>query len=167
VQTYRERLSAPLTWWITALAFAFIWGWVFRIATNWPIAIVVAVCVAFAAFAAVWRYGSMTITVDSDGLRVGRAFVGTEHIGAVTPLDRAGYRNTLGPGANARAYLATRPYLDHGVVVTIDDATDPTPYWLVSSRHPAAFAAALTSDEAPPSKAVNDTNGDASRGEEA
>jgi hypothetical protein len=28
--------------------------------------------------------------------------------------------------------------------VTIDDPRDPTPYWLISSRHPRRLAAALT-----------------------
>lgn len=167
MKTYRERLSAPITWWLTALAFAFVWGWVFRIATNWPIAITVFVLVALAGCYAVWRYGSLLITVGPEGLRVGRAFVDPAHIGGATALDRAGYRTQLGTGADARAHLATRPYLDHGVVITIDDASDPTPYWLVSSRHPVAFAEALARPGSAPHEPVHDTNEEAPRGEEA
>lgn len=166
MKTYRERLSAPLSWWLAALAFAFVWGWLFLVATNWPIAITVAVLVAAAGIAIVARYGSLLITVGPEGLRVGRAFVDAEHIGGATALDRVGYRTRLGTGADARAYLATRPYLDHGVVVTIDDPSDPAPYWLVSSRHPVAFAAALARPGAAPDEPVHDTNGAAPRGEE-
>lgn len=159
--TYRERLTAPVSWWIAALAFALVWGWVFVVATNWTFAIVVTVLLTAAGFAAVWRYGSLLVEAGPDGLHVGRAFVESAHIGGATSLDRAAYRTQLGTGADARAYLATRPYLDHGVVVTIDDAADPAPYWLVSSRHPDALAASIDP------KNPNQTIGDTPRGEEA
>jgi hypothetical protein len=176
VTTYRERLTAPVSWWMAALGFAVVWAWIFRVATTWPIAITVGVLTALAGGAAVWRYGSMLISVTPEGLRVGRAFVEAAHVGTVTPLDHAGYRTQLGTGADARAHLATRPYLDHGVVVTIDDPSDPTPYWLVSSRHPAALAAALDPASAgttplgtpqPLTDHPHDTIGDTPRGEEA
>jgi len=165
VKPYRERLTAPASWWIAALGFAVVWGWVFLVVTTWPIAIVVTVLLAAAGFVAVWRYGSVLLTVDPDGLRVGHAFVETAHLGAATSLDRTAYRTRLGTGADARAYLVTRPYLDHGVAIEIVDPTDPAPYWLVSSRHPDALAAALASTA--PLSAVHDTIGDAPRGEEA
>lgn len=159
--TYRERLSAPLSWWIAALAFALVWAWVFVVSTTWAFAIVVGVVLTVAGFVAVWRYGSLLIEVGPDGLHVGRAFVETVHVGGAASLDRAAYRTRLGTGADARAFLATRPYLDHGVIVTIDDPADPAPYWLVSSRHPDALAAAL--DQNTP----NHTIGETPRGEEA
>lgn len=162
--TYRERLTAPLSWWIAALAFAAVWGWVFVVATTWTFGIIVTVALSAAGGYAVWRYGSVLVTVGPDGLHVGRAFIDPSHIGGATPLDRAAYRTRLGTGADARAYLVTRPYLDHGVVVTIDDPADPAPYWLVSSRHPEALATAVATT-AP--TAPHDTNGDAPRGEEA
>jgi hypothetical protein len=49
-----------------------------------------------------------------------------------------------GPEADARAYLLLRPYLKRTVRVTVRDDRDPAPYWLVSSRHPEALAAAVT-----------------------
>jgi hypothetical protein len=162
VTTYRERLTAPVSWWIAALGFAAVWGWVFLVATTWLIAGVVTALLAAAGFYAVWRYGSVVIEADADGLRVGRAFVERRHVGEVRALDRASYRTQLGTGADARAYLVTRPYLDHGVLVAIDDPADPAPYWLVSSRHPDAFATALA---APPVGAASDTNEEAPRGQ--
>lgn len=170
--TYRERLTAPVSWWAAALAFALVWGWVILIATNVTFAVVVTAVLAMIGGYAVHRYGSVVISVGPDGLRVGPASVGPEHVGAVRVLDRASYRTQLGTGADARAYLVTRPYLDHGVVVTIDDPTDPAPYWLVSSRHPEALAAALSpgapaAAPAPAPTAARDTNGDVHHGEEA
>lgn len=169
--TYRERLSAPVSWWLAALGFAAVWGWVFLVVLDWTAAIVVTVLVAAAGFVAVWRYGSVLVSVDADGLRVGSAAVGPRHIGAARPLDRAGYRTQLGTGADARAYLVTRPYLDHGVLVEIADPADPVPYWLISSRRPDALAAALgapVSTSTPGVLPANpDPNGDVPRGEEA
>ena len=49
----------------------------------------------------------------------------------------------LGVEADARAYLATRPYLKAAVKVPVSDPDDPAPYWLVGTRHPDRLAAAL------------------------
>ena len=46
-----------------------------------------------------------------------------------------------GRDADARAYLLLRPYLKRAVRVEITDPADPTPYWLVSTRHPDELAA--------------------------
>lgn len=164
--TYRERLTAPVSWWLAAVLFGVVWGWVMLVVTTWPIAITTTVLVAGAGLYLVWRYGSLLITVDAEGLRVGRASIDRPHMGAVQPLHRADYRLRLGTGADARGYLVTRPYLDRGVLVPIDDASDPTPYWLVSSRRPDALAAALGHTEDAPASPAPDPNGDARRGEE-
>jgi hypothetical protein len=62
----------------------------------------------------------------------------------VTPLDVEATRLTAGRDADARAYLLLRPYLKRSVRVEITDPADPTPYWLVATRHPTQLAAALT-----------------------
>jgi Protein of unknown function (DUF3093) len=36
-----------------------------------------------------------------------------------------------------------RPYIATAVEITLNDPDDPVPYWLVSSRRPRAFAAAV------------------------
>lgn len=164
--TYRERLTAPVSWWLAALVFGAVWGWIMLVATNWPIAITTGVVVAAAGLALVWRYGSVLIVAGPDGLRVGRASIDRAHLGAVEPLHRAAYRLRLGTGADARAHLMTRPYVDRGVLVPVEDDSDPAPYWLVSSRRPDALAAALGHTGSAPTSAVPDTNGDAPRGEE-
>lgn len=156
--SYRERLTAPISWWLAAIGFALVWGWVFFVVTTWPITITVTSILAVVGCYVVWRYGSVTISVDPEGLRVGQARIERRYIGGVESLDRAAYRNRLGVGADARAYLMTRPYLDHGVAVAIDDPADPTPYWLISSRDPEALAASI---------AATTANGDTHRVEEA
>ena len=66
-----------------------------------------------------------------------------QHLGPAEVLDPEATRRALGPGADARAFLVTRPYLKRAVRVPVTDPADPTPYWLVGSRHPDALAAAL------------------------
>jgi hypothetical protein len=168
VTIYRERLTAPLSWWIAAAVFAAVWGWVFLVVTTWPIAIAATAVVALGGFVAVSRYGAVLIEVGEEGLRVGRASLTSSAIGAVEPLHRSDYHRRLGTDADARAYLVTRPYLDRGVLVAVDDDSDPVPYWLVSSRQPDEFAAALgwTAPQTGNAPAVHDTNGESSRGEE-
>ncbi len=141
--TYTERLTAPISWWLTALAFAVVWGWILLVATTWPIAIATTIIVGLLSLYTAWRYGSIRIDVDSEALHAGAASLAVGHLGQVEILHRADYRNRLGVGADARAHLVTRPYLDRGVLVHVRDDTDPTPYWLISSRRPEALAAAL------------------------
>jgi hypothetical protein len=113
------------------------------VATNRPIAIGAAVIAAAVAGALVWSYGSVVVEAGADGLRVGTAHLPPAHVGDVEVLDPRGFREELGPRADARAWLRTRPYIDAGVRVAVADPADPTPYWLFSSRHPEAVAAAL------------------------
>ncbi len=143
VTIYRERLNAPISWWLGAIGFGVVWGWILLVVTSWPVAIAVTVLVAALSLFGVARYGSVEISVTGDGLRVGRAVLDRPHLGTVEMLNRAAYRARMGTEADVRAYLVTRPYLDRGVLVMVDDDRDPAPYWLLSSRRPEALAAAL------------------------
>jgi hypothetical protein len=141
---YAERLSVPLRWWVQGTML---------VATLW-LAVVVAVPVAVAAVVAVvsggllaagfLAYGAARVEVGGGELRAGRAHIPTTYVGTVTPLDKDETRLTAGRDADARAYLLLRPYLRRAVKVEITDPADPTPYWLVSTRHPRQLAAALT-----------------------
>lgn len=143
MEDYRERLTAPPSWWVAALIFGGICGWIMVVATNptWGLA---AAAVAFGAAASlVIAYGSLAIRAGADGLHVGAAFLSREFIGKVSALDRVDFRTNIGPDVDARAWLRTRPYVDGGVRVDVTDPADPTPYWLVSCRRPEAVVAAL------------------------
>ena len=143
MDTYRERLIAPLSWWLVAVAFGLVCGWLMLVATNQAIAVGTAVVATAVAAGLVWGYGSVVVQADPHGLRVGAAHLPPAHIGAVEALDPRGFRERLGPDADARAWLRTRPYIEAGVRVEVADTTDPAPYWLISSRRPQALAAAL------------------------
>ncbi|CAN5282469.1 DUF3093 domain-containing protein [soil metagenome] len=140
---YRERLHVPLRWWVQGTML---------IATLW-LALVVAipgliawgVTAGFLALLAACfaSYGGTEVSVVDGELRVGRAHIEARHLGVVAALDAEQARRTAGVEADARAYLVLRPYLDRAVRVGIDDPADPAPYWLISTRHPDALAAAI------------------------
>ena len=44
---------------------------------------------------------------------------------------------------DARAYLLIRGWVDPVLRVEVVDSDDPTPYWLLSTRHPESIAAAI------------------------
>ena len=52
------------------------------------------------------------------------------------------------------------------MLIPLADDSDPTPYWLVSSRRPDALAAALGHTEKAPATPAHDPNGETPRGEE-
>lgn len=160
VSVYRERLTAPLSWWVAVIAFGLVWGWVMLVATTTAIAIGAAAFATVLAGSLVWAYGSLALTAGPDGLRVGSAHLTGDAIGDVTQLDSRALRQWLGPHADARAWLRTRPYIDTAVLVEVVDDSDPTPYWLVSSRRPEAVVLALRQTE--PTR----TNGEVNGGEE-
>jgi hypothetical protein len=82
----------------------------------------------------------------ADGhLSAGRARMPVSIVSAVEVLDAEQMRLARGRGLDARAYLCLRGWLPVGVKIFLDDPEDPTPYWLVSSRRPEAFATAVSS----------------------
>jgi len=46
-------------------------------------------------------------------------------------------RRVVGREGDPQAFVSIRPWIGPGVQLWLDDADDPTPYWVVSTRHPA------------------------------
>ncbi len=143
MQTRRERLLAPPSWWCAAAAFAVAWGWVALVVSDATAAVVTTVAVALVVGVVLGAWGAAVVEAGPHGLRVGRVHLEAAHVGRVRALDAATTREVLGPRADARAWLHVRPYVAAALLVEVDDPDDPTPYWVVSSRDPAALAAAL------------------------
>lgn len=140
---YRERLHVPLRWWVQATMFlATVWlaltvampGWLAWGASG---ALLLGVYGIFS-----WL-GSPEIEVRDGVLHAGAARIPLSDIGTVEALDKDATRRVHGIEADARAFLLTRPYIARAVKVEVTDPGDPTPYWLLSSRHPRQLAAAL------------------------
>lgn len=140
---YRERLTVPIAWWVLSGLFAFsmLLAFGFYLGPVWGVGTAVA---SFAIMAAVFAAAAVGVTVDREALQVGRARIELRYLAGAQALDAAATRRRRGPAADARAFLVLRPYLATACEVTLDDAADPAPYWLVSTRRPRALAAALT-----------------------
>ena len=140
---YDERLGVPLRWWALATMFLASVLLAFLVATPLWLALLTTGALALATIALLVGYGTARISVRDGVLTAGRARIATGHLGAVTPLDAESAHRLAGRDADARAFLLLRPYVRPAVRVDIADPADPTPYWLVSTRHPARLVAAL------------------------
>lgn len=141
--TYHERLGVPLRWWAQGtMAVAILWLTVV-VAVPGPTAWIVTGLALVLLAACLFWYGDARVVVEDGWFRAGRARIEARYVGDVAALDAEQTRRVAGRDADARAYLLLRPYLKRAVQVEIADPADPTPYWLVSSRHPDALAGAL------------------------
>jgi hypothetical protein len=94
-------------------------------------------------------YGGALVRMEQTGFRAGRALLPWPHVGPSVALDATETRRQLGQDADARAYLLIRPYCRTAVKVYVDDEADPTPYWIVSTRHPNELAERLNQRAVP------------------
>lgn len=138
---YRERLW-PSPWVFVATALVI------------PAALLVFLPISEAAgvAVAVVLYGAIVVTlvattpvVEVTGAEfgAGRAHLPLAVVAGATPFEGAGATAERGVRLDARAYLLIRGWIPSVVRVDLDDPSDPTPYWLVSTRHPRRLAAAL------------------------
>lgn len=140
--TYRERLwPAPWVFLATALVIPA------SLLVFLPISLTAGVVVAIGLYAAVLVVlvvTTPTIEVTSTSFRAGRAQIGREFLGSAQAFTGAEATAERGVNLDARAWMLLRGWLPGLVRVDIIDASDPTPYWLVASRHPEQLAAALS-----------------------
>jgi Protein of unknown function (DUF3093) len=150
---WRERLTVSWWLWPVGLALAaLLAAEVYLGAPGQPVWLPYAVLLPAAA-AGLWWLGRIVIEVRDDELFVDDARVPLEYVSGVTVLDPTARRLVLGPHAEPHAFVVQRPWIAGAVQVHLDDPDDPTPYWVVSTRHPDRLAAAVRSARA----AVRDT----------
>lgn len=138
---FDERLWPSPTGWIAVPALAAMLG-----IALWPVGTGagIAGAVAGLVLAGVVAVRSATRVRVQDGeLHAGSAHIPLTLLRDPQPLDADATRHALGPGLDARAHLCLRGWVRTAVRVELDDPADPTPYWVVSTRRPAALAAAL------------------------
>lgn len=140
---FEEKLRVPLRWWVQATMFvASVWL-AFVVALPAGIAWSAAGVMAAAVVALFVGYGSAGLRVADGVFQAGRASIPVDLLASPVALDGETTRRLIGVDANAHAYLLLRPYVKRSVQVAVDDPTDPTPYWLVSTRRPDELVAAL------------------------
>jgi len=139
---YTERLWLGPLGWVLLVVFAVMMSIAF-LPVDLRLALVVGVAVVGAG-AALLAVAAPRIEVRDGTFRAGGAHIPVAVLGPVLALDAAATKAELGPRLDARAHLVLRGWIHTAVRVELRDPADPTPYWVVSTRHPAELAAALT-----------------------
>jgi hypothetical protein len=138
---YRERLWAS-AWVFISTALVIPASLLVFLPINFGVGVIVAI-VLYAGCVTILIATSPTIEVTAEQFVAGRARLPIRFIGPV-----AGFRNdeaTLerGQRLDSRAWLLIRGWVGPVVRVDVLDENDPTPYWVVSTRHPEDVVAAI------------------------
>jgi hypothetical protein len=145
---YRERLTVPWWWWPPAFGVAALVALeVNQAARDLPDWVSFAVLFAVAGGVLVW-FGRAELRVvgnedNSLELWAGPAHLPAEVISRSAEVPRSAKSAALGRQLDPAAYVLHRAWVGPMVLVVLDDPDDPTPYWLVSSRHPDRVLSAL------------------------
>jgi hypothetical protein len=144
---YRERLYAPLAWWLLAVPCVLVLGGTLYAGLRWPWPIIIIGGLAAGCAAFLISVGRAWVEVGNGTLRAGNAALPVTAISKVTALDEKQTARLRGPRADPAARLYSRPYLRESVFLAVDTAADPaiaaSGYWLIGTRHPAELAAAV------------------------
>ena len=139
---YRERLW-PSAWLFISTALVIPASLLVFLPINLTAGVIVAI-VLYGGCVGALIASSPVLEISSDELRAGRARLPLDFIGELTAHSGADATMQRGQQLDARAWLLIRGWISPVARVEVTDPDDPTPYWLISTRHPDAFIAAIT-----------------------
>jgi hypothetical protein len=140
---YREKLRAPVSYWLIAFLFGLSIGIILLVVSPWWSLAGIIGGTALGGWAVV-AYGNQVIEVLPDGtLKAGSATLPASALGPALALDAERARALRSYEADPRAFLLLRSYISTAVRVEIADPADPTPYLYLSSRRPKRLAAVV------------------------
>jgi hypothetical protein len=140
---YRERLVVSWWLWPCALALSALMAAEIHLGyggvRSWlPYAALLPLTVALLAW-----LSRIQVRVTAAEFLVDDARIPLEFVAEAHALDAAATRRALGRELHPFAFVVRRPWVRTAVRLVLDDPADPTPYWLVSTRRPAALIDAL------------------------
>jgi hypothetical protein len=140
---YRETLRTPWWWYLVGAGVAALLAGEFHISglrlTDWiPFGTLVPMSLVI-----VWWLGRASIVVADGELRVRGAHLPLQYVTGAIALDARTLRLVVGREGDPASYVSIRPWIGPGVQLWIDDEDDPTPYWVISTRHPDQVVAAV------------------------
>ena len=138
---YRERLWAS-AWLFLSTALVIPASLLVFLPIDTRIGVIVAV-VLYAGCVAVLLLSSPVIEVTDENFLAGRARLPIRFVGEATAFREPEATAQRGPRLDARAWLLIRGWIAPVVKLELTDPEDPTPYWVVSSRHPEKVVDAL------------------------
>jgi Protein of unknown function (DUF3093) len=140
---FQERLWVPWWWWPFAgvIIAMFVAEVIPGLPGSWQVwsgVIITAIVVSWLITVSVAPVG-----ITAQGLHAGSATLPYAAVGAVRIVEPRTRKALLGPSGQDGAFLLTRDWVRGAIYVEVVGDDDPTPYWLVSTRHPDRLAAAL------------------------
>ncbi|OBJ50970.1 DUF3093 domain-containing protein [Mycobacterium asiaticum] len=146
---YRERLWVPWWWWPLGFLLAGIVAYEFNLGLrSLPDWLPFATLFALATGALLWL-GRLEIRVTADHgivqLWAGHAHLPVTVISRSAEIAKTAKSAALGRQLDPAAFVVHRAWVGPMVLLVLDDPDDPTPYWLVSCRHPERVLSALRS----------------------
>jgi hypothetical protein len=146
---YRERLWAPWWWWPLSFVPAALLAFEVNLGVPAiPAWVPYATLFAAAAGALLWLGRvEIRVTAGPDGLQLwaAEAHLPVSVVTRTAEVARSAKSAALGRQLDPAAYVVHRPWIGPMVLAVLDDPDDPTPYWLVSCRHPERVLSALRS----------------------
>ncbi|MGC3021649.1 MULTISPECIES: DUF3093 domain-containing protein [unclassified Brevibacterium] len=138
---FQEKLRPSIGMWFFIVVAAA--STALMVAPVWPVGTIILPIISFALLA--WWLTSLTVTiiVTEQQLFVGEAHIDRKFVPSAQAFDGEAARQARGVDLDARAFLKIRPWAKAVVRIDLDDDSDPTPYWLVSTRRADDLAAAL------------------------
>jgi hypothetical protein len=115
---------------IFASAYGSSWGWI------------ITLLLTISTFVGIYR-SRLIIEVKDGKLFVAGAKIEKKYIGEVSALNSSEMKRLRGRDANAIAFTEVRFWVKGGVKIDVNDANDPVPYWLVSSKHTEKLVSAI------------------------
>ena len=140
---FSERLSVPWWSWPPSLIAGAVLAVEIAIGVTGPPGWVPFVIVLPLTVFVLLRVGRIRVAVTPAEFLVDDARLPVSVISDVVALDADGKREVLGVGSHPQAFVVQRPWIGGAVQVLLDDPADPTPFWVVSTRHPVELATAL------------------------
>lgn len=146
---YRERLWVPWWWWPLGLGVAALIAKEVNMGVRtlppWlPYLVLGAVAVGVL----LWL-GRVEVRVVETGpdveLWAGQAHLPASVVSRSAEIPRTAKSAALGRQLDPAAFVLHRGWVGPLVLLVLDDPDDPTPYWLVSARHPERLLSALRS----------------------
>jgi hypothetical protein len=146
---YRERLWVPWWWWPLGFALAALIAFEVNLGVAaLPDWLPYATLFTVAAATLLWLGRvEIRVTTSGDGVELwaGPAHLPVTVIARFAEIPRSAKSAALGRQLDPAAYVLHRAWVGAMVLLVLDDPDDPTPYWLVSCRHPERVLSALTS----------------------
>jgi hypothetical protein len=138
---FRERLTPSWSLFLAALIALPSFYLVF-LPINESVGLVSGLLVTFAIWAAMFL-SSPVIQVSEGQLTVEKAHIPLNLLGEAKAIEPSLAFEERGPRLDSRAYVRFQVGVSSLVRVEIRDTSDPTPYWLISTRRPLELIEAL------------------------